>query len=109
MNTEEDIIVKKSEVEEDFLHYLDWFYRDECSDEIESVIKICDRRPDNDFEKAWCELEDQDLVWFFLDLFALDVRTMLTAIMLERRQEERESAKETIDRINDLRGQHGTK
>lgn len=97
-------LINVTKVEKDFLKELDWFYRDECSDEIESVIKLCDRRPDNDFEKAWCELEDQDLVWMFLDLFALDLRSMLEELVLQRRKEEEESAQEAIDRINDLRG-----
>lgn len=103
---ESDIIVKKSEVEEKFLGYLDWFYRDECSDEIESVIKTCDRRPDNDFEKAWCDLEDQDLAWLFIDMFALNLRPMLEALVLQRREEEKERSLEMLDRMGDL---HGTK
>lgn len=103
---ESDIIVKKSEVEENFLGYLDWFYRDEASEEIESIIKICDRRPDNDFEKAWCDLEDQDLAWMFIDMFALDLRPMLEALVLQRREEEKAHALELMDRMKDL---HGTK
>lgn len=100
-------LINTTKVEKDFLKELDWFYRNECSDEIERVIELCDRRPDNDFEKAWCELEDQDLVWMFLDLFALDLRSMLTELVLQRRKEEEEKAKEQLDRINDLRGLHG--
>lgn len=103
---ESDIIVKKSEVEENFLGYLDWFYRDECSDEIESVIKACDRRPDNDFEKAWCDLEDQDLAWLFIDMFALSLRPMLVALVLQRCEEEKAHALGMMDRMKDL---HGTK
>ena len=100
-------LINTTKVEKDFLKELDWFYRNECSDEIERVIELCDRRPDNDFEKAWCELEDQDLVWMFLDLFALDLRSMLTELAIQRRKEENERAREALDRINDLRGLHG--
>lgn len=100
-------LINVTKVEKDFLKELDWFYRNECSDEIERVIELCDRRPDNDFEKAWCELEDQDLVWMFIDMFALDLRSMLTGLVLQRRKEEEEKAKEQLDRINDLRGLHG--
>lgn len=107
MKPEEHELINTTKVEKDFSKELDWFYRDDCSDEIESVIRLCDRRPDNDFEKAWCELEDQDLVWMFLDLFAIDIRSMLMELVAQRRKEENESAKEQIDRINDLRGLHG--
>ena len=100
-------LINTTKVEKDLLKELDWFYRNECSDEIERVIELCDRRPDNDFEKAWCELEDQDLVWMFLDMFALDLRSVLTELVLQRRKEEEEKAKEQLDRINDLRGLHG--
>lgn len=106
MNKERDKVIDVIQVEKDFLGYLDWFYRDECSDEIEHIIDICDRRPDNDFEKAWCDLEDQDLAWLFIDMFALDLRPMLVALVLQRREEEKEYAKEMMDRMRDL---HGTK
>ena len=86
-------LINVTKVEKDFLKELDWFYRNECSDEIERVIELCDRRPDNDFEKAWCELEDQDLVWMFIDMFAIDVRSMLMELVLQRRKEEEEKAK----------------
>ena len=97
-------LINTTKVEKDLLKELDWFYRNECSDDIERVIELCDRRPDNDFEKAWCEFEDQDLVWMFLDLFAIDLRSMLTELALQRRKEEEEKAKEQLDKINDLRG-----
>lgn len=106
MNKERDKVIDVIQVEKDFLSYLDWFYRDECSDEIESVIKACDRRPDNDFEKAWCDLEDQDLAWMFIDMFALNLRPMLEALVLQRREEEKEHSLEMMDRMRDL---HGTK
>lgn len=104
MKTEEEMIVDKRKVELGFLNHLDWFYRDENSEEVERVIELCDGAKDNDFEREWSELEEQEAVWFFLDLFALDLRSMLVAIALERREEEQEKAKEQIDRINDLRG-----
>lgn len=100
----EEMIVDKRKVELDFLNYLDWYYRDENSEEVERVVELCDSAKDNDFEREWCELEEQETVWYFLDLFALDLRSMLVAIVLERKQEEEEKAKEQIDRINDLRG-----
>lgn len=100
----EEMVIDKRKVELDFLHYLDWFYRDENSEEVERVVELCDSAKDNDFEREWCELEEQDAVWFFLDLFALDLRSMLVAIVLQRKQEEEEKAKEQLDKINDLRG-----
>ena len=98
----EEMVVDKKKVEIDFLHHLNWFYREENSEEIERVIALCDGT--DDFEKEWCELEEQESVWYFIDLFALDLRSMLVAIVAERRLEEQESAKEQIDRVNDLRG-----
>lgn len=98
----EEMIVDKREVELGFLHHLDWFYRNENSEEVQRMIELCDNT--NDFEKEWCELEEQEAVWYFLDLFALDLRSMLVALVLQRREEEEEKAKEQIDRINDLRG-----
>lgn len=99
-----EIVLDKKEVEIGFLHHLNWFYREENSEEIERVIALCDGTEDNDFEKKWCELEEQESAWYFIDLFALDLRSMLVAIVAERRLEEQESAKEQIDRVNDLRG-----
>ena len=97
-------LINTVKVEKDFLHYLKWFYRYDASDEIERVIKICDDQPSHDFERAWCDFEDQELVWMFIDLFALDLRSLLTELVLQKRKEEEESAQESIDRINDLRG-----
>ncbi len=97
-----EIALDKKEVEIGFLHHLNWFYREESSEEIERVIALCDNT--DDFEKEWCELEEQEAVWYFIDLFAIDLRSMLVAIVAERRLEEQESAKEQIDRVNDLRG-----
>ena len=51
-----------------------------------------------------CNICKSEAAWFFIDLFALDIRSMLVAIVAERRLEEQESAKEQIDRVNDLRG-----
>ena len=105
MNSQtEEIVLDKKKVEIDFLHYLNWFYREENSEEIERVIALCDGTNDNEFEREWSELEEQEAAWFFIDLFALDIRSMLVAIVAERRLEEQESAKEQIDRTNDLRG-----
>ena len=95
-------LINVTQVEKDFTQYLDWFYRDECSDEIEHVIDICDRQPTHDFEKAWCDIEDQELVWVFLDLFNFDLRSMLVALVLQRREEEKEHAKEMMDRMRGL-------
>lgn len=98
----EEIVLDKRKIELDFLHYLDWFYRDENSEEVQRVIELCDGT--DDFVVEWCKLEEQEAAWYFIDLFALDLRSMLGAIVLERKQEEQEKAKEQIDRINDLRG-----
>lgn len=98
----EEMIVDKRKVELEFLNHLDWFYREENSEEVERVIELCDGT--DDFVVEWCKLEEQEAAWYFLDLFALDLRSMLVAIVLERKQEEQEKAKEQIDRINDLRG-----
>lgn len=97
-------LINTTKVEKDFLDYLKWYYRYDNSEEIERVIKICDDQPNHDFEKGWCDYEEQDLVWMFIDLFALDVRSMLMELVLQKRKEEKESAQEQIDRINDLRG-----
>ena len=102
MNKDREKVVDVIEAEKNFTHYLDWFYRDECSDEIEHIIDICDRQPTHDFEKAWCDIEDQELVWVFLDLFNFDIRSMLVALVLQRREEEKEHAKEMMDRMRDL-------
>lgn len=98
----EEMIVDKRKVELEFLNHLDWFYREENSEEVERVIELCDGT--DDFVIEWCKLEEQEAVWYFLDLFALDLRSMLVALVLQRREEEQEKAKEQIDRINDLRG-----
>lgn len=102
MNKDRDIVLDAIQVEKDFLKQLDWFYRNECSDEIQSVIDICDRSPDGNFSKAWCNLEESELVWMFVDLFEFDLRPMLVALVLQRREEEKEHAKEMLDRMRDL-------
>lgn len=98
----EEMVIDKRKVELEFLNHLDWFYRDENSEEVQRVIELCDNT--NDFETEWCKLEEQEAAWYFLDLFALDLRSMLVAIVLQRKQEEEEKAKEQLDKINDLRG-----
>lgn len=98
----EEMIVDKRKVELEFLNHLDWFYREENSEEVERMIELCDGT--DDFVVEWCKLEEQEAVWYFLDLFAIDLRSMLVALVLQRREEEQEKAKEQIDRINDLRG-----
>lgn len=107
MNKDRDIVLDAIQVEKTLLRHLDWFYRDECSDEIEHVIDICDRSPEGTFTEAWCNLEDQDLACVFIQIFNFDIRSMLMELVLQRRKEEEEKAKEQLDRINDLRGLHG--
>lgn len=97
-----DIMVKKSEIEEELLLYIDWYYRHENSEEIEKVIKICD--DSSDFEQAWTDYEDQQLAWFFIDKFNFDIRTMLEAIVELRKKGEADFAQEQLDKIKDLRG-----
>lgn len=107
MNKDRDIVLDAIQVEKTLLRHLDWFYRDECSDEIEHVIDICDRSPEGTFTEAWCNLEDQDIACLFIQIFNFDIRSMLMELVIRRRKEEKESAQEAIDRINDLRGLHG--
>lgn len=107
MKAEEHELINKTQVEKDFYKQLDWFYCDDSSDDIERVIVICDRRPGDNFGRAWCDLEDQEIIWMFIDLFKLDIRSMLEELVIQRRKEDRERAREALDRINDLRGLHG--
>lgn len=104
MKAEEHELINKTQVEKDFLARLGWFYRNDISEEIEDVIRLCDRHPDHDFGKAWCDYEDQDLLWTFVDALKLDVRSALEALIEQKRAEEKEHTREMIERMNDLYG-----
>ena len=104
MKAEEHELINKTQVEKDFLVRLSWYYRDDCSDEIEDVISYCDRHPDYEFGRAWCDFEDQDLLWVFIETFKLDIRSALETLVEQKRAEEKEHAQEMIERMRDLHG-----
>ena len=97
------------ELKEAFLKVLREDYKDTSSEELEYLVRWCEKRVHEkkfpDTNTAWVNYEGYpDATLFMLQQLNLDLVELLDTLADEKAKEEDEANQEYLDRINDMRG-----